>query len=227
MLWLFWFARSWNSSARCATRITSSTCGYLVRPQCHTLTEELTESKTIEDELLESTFRCHTMWRRPAWLVWKLKTWKDMKTSLDAPSKQEFANSKVSWRNCSFTFHHIWDVLWRKFRYRYILYPEELFRYDMPICVRILVCQTVFFDISFSGQAGTEQLCQLARLLARRRLRERNYVSWLFIETSVKARQKQRTIVPLCAIDMQQASNQSVKHLSTCWGRHGGCAFAP
>ena len=36
MLWLFWFARSWNSSARCATRITSSTCGYLVRPQCHT-----------------------------------------------------------------------------------------------------------------------------------------------------------------------------------------------
>ena len=32
LLWL-WFARSWNSSARCATRITSSTCGYLVRPQ--------------------------------------------------------------------------------------------------------------------------------------------------------------------------------------------------
>ena len=69
--------------------------------------------------------------------MWKLKTWRRHwmpHQSMLVCKKQEFANSKVSWRNCSFTFHHIWDVLWRKFRYRYILiilYPEELFRYDM------------------------------------------------------------------------------------------------
>ena len=221
MLWLFWFARSWNSSARCATRITSSTCGYLVRPQCHTLTEELTESKTIEDELLESTFRCHTMWRRPAWLVWKLKTWKDMKTSLDAPSKQEFANSKVSWRNCSFTFHHIWDVLWRKFRYRYILYILKNFL-DM-ICryayvfwyVKLSFLTYRFPDRPARSNSASWRVCWRGGGFGS----GTTCLGFSLRHQSRRGKNKE----PLC----QQSINQSVKHFSTCWGRHGGCAFAP
>jgi len=40
---------------------------------------------------------------------------------------------------------------------------------------------------AFSVQATTEQLCQLARLLARRRLRERNYAFRQYLHSDVHA----------------------------------------
>ena len=81
----------------------------------------------------------------------------------------------------------------------------------MPICVRILVCQTVFFDIVFrTGRHGATLPAGAFAGAAEASGAELRVLAFqLFIETSVKAtRQKQATIVP--------AINQSVKHFSTC-----------
>ncbi len=153
----------------------------------------------FDESNLSYLVRCRTMWRRRAsWLSFHVKS-ENMKMSFNArPKHAGLQKARVRKQQSQLVdVHHIWDVLWRKF-----CFFEELFRYYIcNICGYVfwyvkLSISSIFivFPSSFSGQAGTEQLCQLARLLARRRLRERNYVSWQSFIASVKVNNLQQEI---------------------------------